>query len=100
MDKYQHALMLMQLIEKANEHRMTAIGGLAQRELNEMNEEAKQEIAAANAEANAAAAAQAEIYRQNAMAALKAEAGDVDPDRPEPAVSRTATIADNKARRL
>lgn len=87
--------------------RATSIGGLAAAALDEMNDEAKAIARERADEAQRLRDAQAEVSRQNALAAEEAAAKTVeapeetiDPDRPIARRSPTATIADNNARRL
>ncbi len=108
---FERAAMLMGVMEKCANIgvKSTSIGGLAAAALNEMNEEAKA-IARRRTEALADLERRVAMARAEKQAEREAEeaktvvapAETVDPDavKARPVASKTATIADNNARRL
>jgi hypothetical protein len=114
------AIMLMSVIEKCASVgvKATSISGIAQASLNEMNEEAKavakrraeefakaeaaaaQRVAMQRREAEAKAKAQAEQEAEAANVKARAVPTESLHRTGAPAASRTATVADNNARRV
>jgi hypothetical protein len=120
---FERAIQLMSVIEKCATVgvKATSIAGIAQASLNEMNEAAKtiaKNRAAELAKLEAAAALKVAMQKQEVEAKAKAQAekdaeaanvkaraiptnpAPADPARTPIAASRTATIADNNARRV
>lgn len=94
---YDEVAILLGIVEKAAQHggKLSAIAGAAMTRLLEINEELRQESIET---AKAARVAEAEA---NAPKVIRApDEGDEDPATKPAASSRTATIADNNARRL